>query len=64
MTIPEVMIGEIPSSMSVPRLEARITRIQYLHACGAAGLLSSKTNGAGGTQFSRVCERAYPLYPR
>jgi hypothetical protein len=28
MIIPEVMIGLIPSSMSVPRLEARMTCIQ------------------------------------
>jgi hypothetical protein len=28
ITMPEVMIGEIPSSMSVPRFEAMITRIQ------------------------------------
>jgi hypothetical protein len=28
MIIPEVTIGLIPSSMSVPRLEARMTRIQ------------------------------------
>ena len=33
MTMPDVMIGEMPSSMSVPRLEARITRIQYLSRC-------------------------------
>ena len=29
MIIPEVMMGVIPSSMRVPRLEARMTRIQY-----------------------------------
>jgi len=29
MIIPEVKIGVIPSSMSIPRLEARITCIQY-----------------------------------
>src|ERR1700689_5809531 len=29
MIIPLVMIGLIPSSMSVPRFEARMTRIQY-----------------------------------
>lgn len=28
MIIPEVMMGEIPSSMRVPRFEARMTRIQ------------------------------------
>uniref|UniRef100_A0A2P2KV88 Protein transport protein Sec61 subunit alpha n=1 Tax=Rhizophora mucronata TaxID=61149 RepID=A0A2P2KV88_RHIMU len=28
ITSPEVTIGVIPSSMTVPRLEARITRIQ------------------------------------
>ena len=28
MTSPDVTIGEMPSSMSVPRFDARITRIQ------------------------------------
>ena len=28
MIMPDVTIGEIPSSMSVPRFEARMTRIQ------------------------------------
>lgn len=27
--MPDVTMGEIPSSMSVPRLDARMTRIQY-----------------------------------
>lgn len=29
MIMPDVMIGVIPSSISVPRFEARMTRIQY-----------------------------------
>ena len=29
ITMPEVIIGEIPNSIRVPRLDARITRIQY-----------------------------------
>lgn len=29
MIIPDVTMGVIPSSMSVPRFDARMTRIQY-----------------------------------
>lgn len=61
-SIPEVMIGVIPSSMSVPRLNARMTRIQYSGSDKSEDMIPYNGTCEHNRKIRRVLHKYYSVH--